>query len=849
MRRRSGGLSRSASAQRSKFLPLGWPPEAATHFAFDSLSHSSTADGHLPIPVSRHAVLLKTFVPFSADNFMETFMIRHAKQSFLATVAMSLMLTCATPHAHAQTNAGPATSGRPWMNVQLGADARARMILAQMSLDEKIAMLHGTFGSTLVKVRPGEKRNGAGHVPGVARLGVPDLFESDASLGVANGGEMRKGDVATALPSSLMTAASFDPALAYAGGAMIGSETRAKGFNVLLAGGSNLVRDPRNGRNFEYLSEDVLLTGRMVGASIRGIQSNGIVSTIKHFALNAQETGRNVLDARMDETALRESDLLAFQIGMEIGRPGSVMCGYNKINGDYACENSFLLNDVLKRDWGFTGWVMSDWGAVHSTAKAANAGLDQESGQELDTQVFFGAPLKTAVEQQLVSSARIDEMVLRILRTMIRHDLVDHPVPAEPQSIDYRAHADVAQQAAESGVVLLKNTGNLLPAATTAKKIVLIGAHADIGVLSGGGSSQVRPASGVALELPMPGGGPLSGFIKITYHASSPLEAVRARLPSADVRYVDGTDVAVAAAAAKGADLVLLFAEQWRTEALDVETLSLPNGQDALIAAVADANPKTVVVLETGGAVLMPWLDKVGAVMEAWYPGERGAQALTRVIFGDVNPSGRLPISFPASDAQAPRPEIPGLPLVKEAAAKNANKPVNPDLSTVDLTGGVASFPVEYPEGAYAGYTWFQATGAKPLFPFGHGLSYTRFTYGNLKVTGGDSLSASFTVTNVGGTKGADVPQIYATLPGFNGKPVRRLVGFEKVMLAPGETRTVEVKIDPRLIARYDMRQKGWHVTAGNVPIAVGHSVSDISLTATARMKDARPVYNGTLSD
>ncbi|MGP7795569.1 beta-glucosidase family protein [Sphingomonas sp. CLY1604] len=759
-------------------------------------------------------------------------MIRHLSHLVIGTSALGLAIGGAGA-AIAQTEAA-----RPDAAVTRDADARADAIVGRMTLDEKIAMLHGTFGSAILKERPSEKRNGAGHVPGVPRLGVPDLFESDASLGVANGGQMRKGDVATALPSSLMTAASFDPSIAYAGGAMIGAESRAKGFNVLLAGGANLVRDARNGRNFEYLSEDVLLTGRMAGESIRGIQSNDIVSTIKHYALNAQETGRNVLDARMPEAAMRESDLLAFQMAIEIGRPGSVMCGYNQVNGAYACENAFLLNDVLKRDWGYTGWVMSDWGAVHSTARATTAGLDQESGQELDRQVFFGAPLKAAVTSGQVSTARLDDMVRRIVRTMIAHRLLDNPTPSEPQSIDYRAHADVSQRAAEAGMVLLKNDRGVLPAAATARRILLVGAHADIGVLSGGGSSQVRPASGVALELPMPGGGPLSGFIKITYHASSPLAAMRARAPNAEVTYLDGSDAAAAAAAAKRADLVVVFAQQWRSEAVDVESLKLPGGQDDLISAVGAANPRTVVVLETGGAVSMPWIDRVAAVLAAWYPGERGGQAITRVLFGDVNPSGRLPITFPASDVQGPRPDVPGLGLVRSAAAEAARKPVNPDISTVDLTGGVPTFPVEYPEGADAGYRWFQATRAKPLFPFGHGLSYTTFSYGGIRVAGGDVPQVTFTVTNTGRVPGADVPQVYATRPGFNGAPVRRLVGFEKVTLAPGESRTVQVDVDPRLIADYDPGRRSWHVHAGAVPISVGHSVDDIDLSGTASVND-----------
>src|ERR1700712_440125 len=277
------------------------------------------------------------------------------------------------------------------------ARARAQAIVARMTLDEKIALVHGLFPPQAKGKTANELIPSAGHIDGIPRLGVPLIRESDASLGVANQVEQRKGDVATALPSSLATAATFDPEIARAGGAMIGSEARAKRFNVLLAGGVNLTRDPSNGRNFEYLGEDPLLAGVMAGAHIQGVQSNRIVSTIKHFALNAQETGRHVLDARIDEASLRESDLLAFQIAIEKGNPGSVMCSYNKLNGDYACENDWLLNKVLKRDWGYKGWVMSDWGAVHSTAKAANNGLDQQSGQELDSAMFFDAALREDV--------------------------------------------------------------------------------------------------------------------------------------------------------------------------------------------------------------------------------------------------------------------------------------------------------------------------------------------------------------------------------------------------------------------------------------------------------------------
>lgn len=730
-----------------------------------------------------------------------------------------------------------------WRDTALSADARAALVVKAMTLDEKIAMVHGTFGSSVRKANPADQRVGAGHVPGVPRLGIPDLYETDAGLGIANGGRMRPGDVATAMPSALATAASFDPALAYAGGAMIGAEARAKGFNVLLAGGVNLTRDPWNGRNFEYMGEDVWLSGVMAGESIRGVQSNGIVSTIKHFALNAQESGRYVLDGRLSDAALRDSDLLAFRIAIERGQPGSVMCGYNKVNGDWNCENDHLLNQVLRHDWGFKGWVMSDWGAVHSTVKAANAGLDQQSGQELDKAVYFGAPLKAAVEAGAVPIARLDQMVSRILRTMFAHGVVDRPAPAVPEPIDYARHGAIAQKAAEEGIVLLKNDRDLLPAARTARRIVVIGGHADIGVLSGGGSSQVAAVAGTPIRQPMPNGPANLGFIKITYHGSSPLAAIKARVPAAEVTYLDGLDPRAAADAARGADAVFVFVTQWRTEAIDLETLALPDAQDALIDAVAAANPRTTVVLETGGAVLMPWLPKVGAVVEAWYPGERGGEAIARVLFGEVDATGRLPLTFPASDGQMPRPDIPGLDKVREAAVRQAGKPPTAGATTIDISGGVESFPVDYGEGADAGYRWYRRTGARPLFPFGYGLSYTRFAYDDLRMEGGASPRVSVTVTNRGSRTGSDTPQIYAVVfgPGTKagttkeagaGKPsVPRLVGFERITLAPGQSRTVSLGIDRRLLGQDGLGQADGRAASHIVQFSVARNAEDVVLT------------------
>ncbi len=682
-------------------------------------------------------------------------------------------------------------------------DARADQIEKQMTLDDKIALVHGFF-PPIMKQRPEGVALSAGYFPGNARLGVPALRESDASLGVAQAGRLDNED-ATALPSSLSLAAAWDPRIAFDGGAMIGKEARQKGFNVLLAGGVNLTRDAFNGRNFEYLGEDPLLAGTLAGASIRGIQSQHVVSTAKHFLLNAQETDRFVLNARIGEAALRESDLLAFEIALETGDPGAVMCSYNRVNGPYACENPQILTGALRKDWGWRGWVMSDWGAVHSV-EAAVAGLDQESGAQLDKQVFFDAPLRASLASGATPPARLDEMVHRILRSMIANGLMDDR--EVPGGLDTQADGAVARTAGAAGVVLLKNDGALLPLAATAKRIVVIGAHADQGVLSGGGSSQVVPRG--SLKLPPPAGAP-SWPAGVYYHPSSPLNAIQARAPAAHVAYDPGTDPVAAAAAAKDADIVILMAEQWATEGDDV-SIELSSAQEDLIAAVTAANPRTVIVLETGGPVLMPWLDSAGAVLETWYPGGRGGEAIADVLFGDVNPSGRLPITFAAAAAQLPRPAPLGRRIYP-------------------------TFPIDYVEGSSVGYRWFAQTGRKPLFPFGYGLSYTRFAYSDLQVAGGETLTISVAVTNSGQRAGVETAQVY--LRQGPGRRQQRLLGWAKVSLRAGETKRVQVKADRRLLANWDEAAHGWRLDGGRYEVFAGPNAGEAALDGAAQVRAA----------
>ncbi|MBW8814997.1 MAG: glycoside hydrolase family 3 C-terminal domain-containing protein [Caulobacterales bacterium] len=700
-------------------------------------------------------------------------------------------------------------------------EVRAAATVGRMTEAEKTVLTHGIMplpvGANPPRI-PTDAIPGAGYVPGLPRLGVPALKESDASLGVAYVFGLRR-DGATALPAGVAMAATWNPDLVRQGGAMIGAEARAKGFNVLLAGGANLMRDPRNGRTFEYLSEDPLLSGVLVGAAIAGIQSNHIISTIKHFALNGQETGRKFVDVKIAEPAARESDLLAFQIGIEAGRPGAVMCAYNQVVGSPACANDWLLNRVLKRDWRYPGFVMSDWGAVPSLS-AAWAGLDQQSGAQLDPQVFFDRPLAQAVAADPARKARLDDMNRRILTAIYAAGLDAEPaVPGG--AIDFAAHAAVAEAVARQGIVLLRNRDGALPLAATAKRIAVIGGYADTGVLSGAGSSQVQGPGGPALSVPLGGTGPFAAFLSQQYHRSAPLAAIRALAPQAEVVFRDGRYIADAVAQAKKADVAIVFATKWATEGLDVPDLSLPNGQDALIAAVAQANPNTIVVLETGNPVVMPWLDKTAAVLEAWYPGARGGEAIAAVLFGKANPSGRLPITFPASVQQLPRPVLDGYAELEPNFAGDRPTPDARLSANYDI------------EGSDVGYRWFARKGEAPLFPFGFGLSYTSFAASDLKLKG---LSAQFTVRNTGQRAGATVAQLY--LVSRHGEAKQRLLGFQRVELAPGETRSVSLNIDPRLLA--DWTDGGWSIAGGPYAFALGDDAEHLGASQTVRVAARR---------
>ena len=692
------------------------------------------------------------------------------------------------------------------------ADAKADALLAQMTQAEKLQLVQGgvtsnlTYGYTV-------PRGAGGWVPGNTRLNIPALYLADGSVGVGNG-----VGPSTALPSSIASAASWDLNEATKYGSVIGTELADYGINVNLGGNVNLIgRDPRDGRTFETKGEDPILAGKITAAHINAIQAQHVIGGIKHFSFNDQESGRGTANVMIDERGGRESDLLAFEIGVKDSNVQSVMCSYNLTNGVYDCENSHLLNDVLKGEWKFPGFVMSDWWATHSTATAANNGLDQEQPNE---QYF--ASLGTAVSGGQVPQSRLDNMVHRILRAMYEVGIFDYPQTI--QAIPATADAAIAQEAEEQGAVLLKNSANQLPLSTSVSSIAVIGSHADVAVLSGGGSAQVQPMGGgisTQSNNPCP-----PCWSPVVWDPSSPLQAIQAKAPGAKVQFADGTDANAAAALAASSQVAIVFVNQWASEGMDEPSLALsdlvnanPIDQDALVAAVAAANPHTIVVVESGGPVLMPWLGQVNAVLEGWYPGQNGGPAIADLLFGVANPSGKLPVTFPASDAQLPRPVTPQPP------------------------DGSTPFIVNYSEGYDVGYKWFDANGLTPLFPFGFGLSYTTFSISNPAVVNNLSSASkpnfqvTFNMANTGAVAGAEVAQVYLGMPASLNEPPKRLVGWQKVKLDPGASQSVTIEVDQNdsshPMSYWDTTSNSWQIASGTYTVYLGNSSASTSL-ATA---------------
>ena len=722
----------------------------------------------------------------------------------VCTLGIAAALVVLAAPVFAQHRRGEAPQQNfPWMNKNLSPDERADMVLKQMTLDEKIELLHGNGWENGHQNPHWYLSNGgAGFTLGVPRLGIPIIQMSDAAYGVR--GSAENGRYSTALPSDLAAAASWDTHAACEYGALIGTELRAQGYNMTLGGGVDLARDLRNGRNFEYMGEDPILAGTMVGNRIKCEQAQHVIGDTKHYAMNDQESGRTEMNAIIGKRAMRESDLLAFQLGIQIGQPGAVMCAYNGVNGVYSCENKYLLTDVLRNDWHFKGFVVSDWGGTHSTVKASEAGLDIEQPSD----IFYGEKFKQAVQSGKISMAELDEHVHRILRTEFAAGIIDYPRHTFVVDVDHGFQ--VSRQIADQTIVLLKDQNNMLPLnAADLHSIAVIGEHADYGVLSGGGSAQVAAEGEQTPE-----------WQQHVWFPNSPLKAIQHEAPNAQVQFNSGQDPAAAAALAKSSDVAIVFVNQWESEGMDLPNLSLPDNQDALVEAVAAANPKTIVVLETGSAALMPWIDKVSGVVEAWYPGIRGGQAIADILFGEANPSAKLPITFPRNEADQPPPGIIAPPPGKR----------NDQMLKAPI------FNVKYTAGFVVGYKWYDAEHKQVLFPFGYGLSYTTFSYSGLNVAA-DGSSVTFTVKNTGSRAGEEIAEVYAGLPSGAGEPPKRLVGWSKVPLNAGESKQVTVTIDPLYLKVYDETSDSWKLVPGTYTFMAGGSSRDLPLTQTVNLQ------------
>jgi beta-glucosidase len=738
-------------------------------------------------------------------------------------LAFLMVVLAAAPMSIAQFPGMQQPKHYAWSDTTLSPDARADMVIKELTLEEKISLLHGQ-GFSFNATGPTESNGGAGYSVAIPRVGIPAIQMADSAYGVTRGAA--SGRYSTALPNNLAAASAWDPQAAFEYGALIGRELRQEGYSMSLGGGVNLPREPRDGRTFEYQGEDPLLAGTLGGNFVKGVQSQHVIGDLKHYAMNDQESGRNAVDVNVDKRSMRESDLLAFDIALKISDAGAFMCSYNRVNGDYACENSYLLSDVLRKDFHFQGFVVSDWGGTHSTAKASHAGLDQEQPGKN----FFGDALQKAVESGEVSQDEINEHVHRILRTIFATGLFDNPVVKQVPDIE--GGYVIAQKLAEKSIVLLKNERHILPLEGAGMhSVVLIGGHADVGVLTGGGSAQVDAPGGsvVPPPPPQPGANPMANFVRRqVWLPSSPLRALTAKLPSSKVTYVSGEDLAAAASAAKSADIAIVFGYQPESEGMDLKSLDLSDDQNKLIEAVAAANPKTIVVLETGSPATMPWIDKVAGVVEAWYPGIRGAEALGNLLTGEVNPSGKLAITFPKSDADLPHPT-----LVLPPPSSQPQRPApGADISSfmAMMAKGLPPFEITYDEKLKVGYKWYDAEKKPVLFPFGFGLSYTTYAYSGLSVKSGETMEVSFTVRNTGKRAGTEIAQVYASLPEAAGEPPKRLIGWARVELAPGESKQVSIPVAHDHLTIYDEASDDWKLVPGNYNVMAGGSSQDLPL-------------------
>ena len=660
--------------------------------------------------------------------------------------------------------------------------------MGRMTLSEKLELVHGTLASQHDFTTSGPVYAGA--TAAIPSLCIPALHLQDGPAGVGDGFTH-----VTQLPSPVGLSATWDPRLARAYGAVIGAEQKGKGANIDLGPTVNIVRDPRWGRAFETYGEDPYLQGLIGAGYINGVQRQGVMAQVKHLAAYAEETGRDgpTSDSIVSQRALQEIYLPPFQAALGRAHVASLMCAYNQVNHQPACQSGYLLHQVLDGQFGFQGFVTSDWFATQSVAPSANAGLDMQ----MPTGCYFGPALRQAIASGSVPMARLNDMVRRILREMFRFHLVGHGDTGSPaKRVTTPAHRAVALHVAEASTVLLKNAHGLLPLKRrTVHSIAVIGADGGSGAYTaGGGSASVVP-SGVVT--------PLEG---ISHRAGHRIK----------VTYNDGSDTSAAAAAAKSASVAVVFADLPEGESQDLPNINLPGNQDTLISDVAAANPRTVVVLNTGSAVAMPWLHSVAGVLEAWYPGQEDGRAIASLLFGHANPGGKLPVTFPASLAQTP---------------------------AFSPTRWPGSGEQDFSEGIFVGYRYYQAHHEKPLFPFGYGLSYTSFRVGSGRVVrgrGAGRFRVSVAVTNTGHRTGSDVIQLYVGDPRADGEPPRQLQGFRRVTLTPGARRRVSFELGPRNLSYWHGR---WVARRGNYRVYLGDSSATLPVRMPLRL--SRTIRSG----
>ena len=705
-------------------------------------------------------------------------------------------------------------------------EVRVGDLLSRLTLEEKVSLVHA---------------NGHFSTAGVPRLGIPETIMDDGPLGVREEvGEHgvilhHTDDFATAMPGVLGLAATWNADLAKAFGTVIGQEAKQRGKDIMLGPAMNIQRTPVCGRNFEYMGEDPFLASRVAVNYIEGEQAQGVSSCAKHFAANSQEYERGSINELMDERTLREIYLPAFKAAVQEAGVLSVMGAYNQINGQHCCENEHLLNEILKYEWGFKGFVVSDWNGVHHTDLAALNGMDIEMGTAREYDKYYLAkPFLQGLKSGKFPVSAVDEMVRRHLYVMFRLNLIQDPsappaVKALPSNLlSTKEHQETARKIAEESFVLLKNQ-NLLPLnAAQTKTVAVIGANAITKFAHTGGSAMIKAAYEVtALEgisnylggnvkvIYAQGYNPPSGSGRLDYKPKSQDDAIA---PQSHSKLI-----ADAVAAAKAADVVIYVGGLnhrggYDTEGADRKDLKMPAGQDELIQKVVQANPKTVIVLNGGGALEMDaWLSQVPALLYVWYPGTEGGNALARVLFGDVNPSGKLPCTFPKQLADSPAHALNAYP------GKHGQ--------------------VEYKEGLLVGYRWFDTKNIEPLFPFGYGLSYTQFKYSNLNLLQSDDpkdpvLTVEFEVANTGTRAGAEIAELYVQpMNPSVFRPVKELKGFKKVFLQPGEKQKVSVALDKSAFAYYDANRKDWVAEKGDYKILIGTSSRDIRLDSGFAMQ------------